>query len=302
MLKRSLYFSSPAYLSVRYEQLVISPKEEGKAPATRPLDDIAYIFVDNAQITLTAALLQWLAQKNIAVVVCDAKHHPASMLLHLDVHHIQAERFRAQAALSEPLRKNLWMQTVKQKVRNQARVLDLTQAGNPLILQNLANKVSSGDSTNIEAQAARIYWQQLFGPGFARLREGPPPNPSLNYGYAIIRAAIARALVGSGLLPTLGIHHRNKYNSFALADDIMEPYRPFVDLLVWRQQQAASDYHHLTTERKQEFIQLLYADCLMQAQQSPLMVAMETTTASLVQCMAGERKKLLYPELPELSF
>jgi CRISP-associated protein Cas1 len=254
------------------------------------------VILDHRQLSFTQGVLQLLAEHNVAVVVCDEKHHPSSMMMHLDTHYIQAERFRHQVAATEPLRKQLWQQTVKAKVRNQARVLEIA-GKNALALLNLANKVSSGDSTNIEAQAARIYFKTLFGEVFYREREGPPPNPSLNYGYSIVRAAVARALVGSGLLPTLGIFHRNKYNAFALADDVMEPFRPFVDLLVWRQINSIPDYHNMTKERKAEFLQLLNQDCLLKEAQSPLSVAMETSSASLAKCFEGLAKKIDYPEI-----
>jgi CRISP-associated protein Cas1 len=297
MMKKTLSFSKPYHLSAKLQQMVIAPKND-EPPFTRPVEDLGFVIFDHPQITFTQGLLQLLAEHNVAVVVCDAKHHPATMLLHLDTHYIQAERFRAQIAVSEPLRKQLWQQTVKAKVRNQAAVLKMA-GENPLTLLNLANKVSSGDPANIEGQAARIYFRQLFGENFFREREGLPPNPSLNYGYAIIRAAVARALVGSGLLPTLGIHHHNRYNSFALADDIMEPYRPYVDALVWQQVKTIPDYHNLTPQRKASFLELLLADCAVKGEYSPLQVAMQITSASLARCLEGAARKIDYPEMPE---
>jgi CRISP-associated protein Cas1 len=295
MIKKLLSFSNPYYLSTKLQQLVIANKETGEE-ISRPVEDLGFIVIDHPQITFTSGLMQLLAEYNVALVVCDSKHHPTGMMLHLDTHHIQAERFREQVAASEPLKKNLWMQTIKAKVRNQAAVLKAV-GENPIALENLANKVASGDPANIEGQAARIYWKLLFGENFFRDRDGPPPNPSLNYGYSIVRAAVARALVGSGLLPTLGIHHRNKYNSFALADDIMEPYRPFVDLLVYRQRQTISDYHNMTKERKAEFLQLLHSDVGNKGHTSPMLVAMESSSASLAQCFGGSIKKPVYPQL-----
>ncbi|MBL7729240.1 MAG: type II CRISPR-associated endonuclease Cas1 [Dinghuibacter sp.] len=295
MLKKLLSFSNPYHLSTRLGQLVIHNKATGEE-TTRPIADLGFVVFDNAQITFTQGVLQLMAEENVAVVICDGKHHPSSLMLHLDVHHIQAERFKHQVAASEPLRKQLWQQTVKAKIRNQAAVLALAGENN-LALLNLANKVGSGDPANTEAQAARIYFKQLFGPGFLRNREGAPPNPSLNYGYAIIRAAVARALVGSGLLPTLGIHHRNKYNSFALADDIMEPFRPFADWLVVRQVREIPEYHFLNKDRKAEFLALLQTPCVYKKENSPLMVAMSYVSATLARCFSGEAKKLEYPEL-----
>lgn len=297
MLKKLVSFSNPYHLSARLEQLVIGNKETGEE-FTRPMEDLGVVVFDHPQITFTQSALQLLAENNVGVIICDSRHHPASMLLHLDTHHIQAERFRQQIAATEPLRKYLWQQTVKFKIRNQARVLELAGLRN-ITMENMAAKVNSGDTTNLEGQAARIYFRQLFGEIFLREREGPPPNPSLNYGYSIIRAAVARTLAGNGLLPTLGIHHHNKYNSFALADDIMEPYRPFVDWLVTRQIRTIPDYHNLTRERKAEFLQLLHSDCQTKGQRSPLMVAMEYSADSLVKCFEGKSRKIDYPELPD---
>ncbi|WP_298741283.1 type II CRISPR-associated endonuclease Cas1 [uncultured Chitinophaga sp.] len=299
MIKNILSFSNPFHLSVRWQQLVITPKEEGGKEIIRSIEDIGYVFLDHPQITYTHAVLQLLAENNVAIVICDARHHPSSMMMHLDTHHIQAERFRAQIAASEPLRKQLWQQTVKVKIRNQAAVLAKAGAATAAAaLNNLANKVLSGDITNCEAQAARIYWKALFGTDFERFREGLPPNPSLNYSYAIVRAAVARALVGSGLLATLGIHHRNKYNAFALADDIMEPYRPFTDWLVFKQVSSIPDYHVLTPERKAEYLDLLNCDCIIKGQTSPMQIAMEITAASLAKCFEGALRKIEYPTLP----
>jgi len=298
MIKRLLSFSNPFHLSTKLGQLVVYNKETDDE-VTRSIEDLGYLILDHPQITFTNSLMQVLAEQNVAVVICDNKHHPASMMMHLDAHHIQAERFKAQVNASEPLQKQLWQQTVKAKIRNQAKVLELS-GQKALSLHNLANKVTSGDTTNCEAQAARIYFKQLYGENFLRDRDGAPPNPSLNYGYSIIRAAVARALVGSGLLVTLGIHHHNKYNSFALADDIMEPFRPFNDWLIYQQIKSIPDYHNITKERKGDFFQLLQTDCLFRDAKSPLGVAMEYVTANLAKCFEGTSKKLQFPELPEI--
>ena len=297
MSKRILSFSNPYHLSTKHRQLVIYNKDTDQE-VSRSIEDLGYLIIDHPQITFTTALMQQLAEDNIAVVFCDSRHHPSSMLLHLDTHHIQAERFKAQLNASEPLKKQLWQQTIKAKIRNQASVLELA-GQKPIALLNLANKVTSGDTTNCEAQAARIYFKQLFGPSFFRDRNGPPPNPSLNYAYTLIRAAVARALVGSGLMVTVGIHHHNKYNSFALADDIMEPFRPFADWLIYQQIRTYPDYHNLTAERKFEFLQLLNIDCLFREAYSPLDVAIESVTANLAKCFEGTSRKIEYPELPK---
>jgi len=252
MLKRTLFFSNPYHLSVKLQQLVIADKETGEVKQA-PIEDLGFVVLDHREITFTQSAMNELAANNTAVVICNEKHMPASMMFHLDTHQVQNERFRAQVNASEPLKKQLWQQTVKAKIRNQAAMLKHSGQSDEA-LNRLATQVKSGDSTNEEAQAARRYWPGLFGKYFRRERFGMPPNPSLNYAYAILRAAVARALCGSGLLPTLGIHHRNKYNAYCLADDIMEPYRPFVDLCVWQQMQLHDDYHKLNTARKAELL------------------------------------------------
>jgi len=301
MLKRTLFFSNPYHLSIRLGQLEITDKKTGEIK-TAPIEDLGFVVFDNREITFTQSVLSELASNNTAVIICNEKHHPTSMMFHLDTNQVQNEKFRAQVAASEPLKKQLWQQTVKQKIRNQAAVLDLTgfknlSGLNGDALRRIATQVKSGDSTNEEAQAARRYWSNLFGAGFIREREGMPPNPSLNYGYAILRAAVARALCGSGLLPTLGIFHHNKYNHYCLADDIMEPYRPYVDKVVWEQKEQNSEYHHLTKERKAELLSVLSCDVRINDEKSPLLVAISQTTASLARCFEGEEKKIIYPEL-----
>ena len=298
MSRRIVSFSKPFHLSARLGQMVIFNKET-EEELSRPVEDMGFVVLDHPQITFSAGLMQLLVENNVATIFCDGRHHPASMLLHLDTHHIQAERFRSQLSASEPLRKQLWQQTIKAKIRNQARVLELSGAAS-LALVRLERSVTSGDGTNCEAQAARIYFPLLFGEDFLRQREGPPPNPSLNYGYTLVRAAMARALAASGLLVTWGIHHRSKYNSFALADDLMEPFRPFVDWLVWQQRRQYPDYHHLTPERKGELLALLHTDCIWKEGLSPLLVAMESVSGILVKCFDGESRKLAFPEIPDV--
>lgn len=326
MLKRTLFFSNPYHLSIKLSQLEITDKKTGEVK-TAPIEDLGFVVLDNREITFTQSVLSELAANNTAVVICNEKHLPASMMFHLDTNQVQNEKFRAQVSASEPLKKQLWQQTVKAKIRNQAALLDYTVPlsggvseergsiprqrgtlspsgrgtkgeGKPGdALRYIASQVKSGDTTNEEAQASRRYWSKLFGENFIREREGMPPNPSLNYGYAILRAAVARALCGSGLLPTLGIFHHNKYNHYCLADDIMEPYRPFVDKMVWEQKEKYSDYHNLTTERKAELLGVLSCDVLLKEEKSPLMIAISQTTASLAKCFEGEEQKILYPAL-----
>jgi CRISPR-associated protein Cas1 len=309
MIKRTLYFGNPAYLSLSNKQLLIRLPEVEKnnmlpesfkkeASAIIPIEDIGVVVLDHKQITLTQALLEALLLNNVAVIACDSSHMPAGLMLPLDVHNIQHERFKNQLESSIPLRKQLWQQTVSCKISNQAAMLK--QENRPFAkLEMLARTVKSGDPENCEGKAAHYYWSNLFEHelNFSRDREGLPPNNLLNYGYAILRAITARSLVGSGLLPTLGIHHNNKYNAYCLADDIMEPYRPYVDQIVCGVVKSGRDYQVLTTELKARLLALPTLDVILDGERSPLMVAMQRTTASLAYCFDGSNRKIIYPEL-----
>lgn len=295
MIKRTLFFGNPYHLSTRDLQLCIADKDSGEVK-TVPVEDIGYIIFEHPHITFTQSVMQLLAENNTAVVFCDQKYHPSSMLFHLDTHYVQTERFKHQINASEPLKKQLWQQTVKSKITNQARLLEqCDKNAEPLHLK--ASRVKSGDTTNEEAKAARIYWSKLFGEDFRRERFGDVPNPALNYGYAILRAATARALSGSGLLSTLGIHHRNKYNSFCLADDIMEPYRPYIDQLVFGMLEEGLNCLELGKIEKAKLLSLLTLDVKIGEQTSPLMIALAKSTSSLAKCFEGSSRKINYPEL-----
>lgn len=295
MLKRTLFFSNPAHLSTKYNQLVITDKGNGEIKQA-PIEDLGFVVLDNQQITFTQSVMQELAANNTAVVICDKKHMPATMMFHLDTSQVQNQRFRHQVSASEPLKKQLWQQTVKEKIKNQAALLKHI-GKNDSALTYIATKVKSGDPSNEEAKAARHYWKYLFGESFRRDRYGAPPNPSLNYGYAILRAGVARALVGSGLLPTLGINHHNKYNAFCLADDIMEPYRPFVDKAVLEIRETIPAWHSMSKEVKAKLLEVLTCDIVIGGNKSPLMVGLSETTASLVKCFEGTEKRIKYPRL-----
>jgi CRISP-associated protein Cas1 len=301
MLKRTVTVMNPHHISARLEQLIFSAKDAADEKQV-PVEDLGYLILDHPHTTITQAAIQLLAKHNVGVVFSDEKHLPTSMLFHLDTHHIQTERFRRQAEASEPLKKQLWAQTVKAKILNQAAVLERYGANEYKLLKNVATDVLSGDTSNREGMAARIYWSALFGEDFNRDRFGQWPNAALNYGYAILRACVARALAGSGLLPTLGIHHSNKYNSFVLADDIMEPYRPYVDAIVRftiynDEDKDAAEVKELTKEHKQYFFEMLTQDVVMEEQVRPLMNAVMATTASLAKCFEGSGRKVLYPEM-----
>ena len=308
MIKRTLYFGNPAYLSVRLAQLEIrlpevekndTLPESFKTQAVKqiPSEDIGVVVLDNKQITITQGALSALLDNNVAVISCDEHRMPAGLMLPLEGNTTQSERFKHQIDASLPLKKQLWQQTIQAKITNQAAVL-LEQRG--LACGNMeawAKQVKSGDSDNLEGRAAAFYWQSLFGhiDGFHRDREGVPPNNLLNYGYAILRAVVARSLVGSGLLPTLGIHHHNRYNAYCLADDIMEPYRPYVDKLVTEIVDSGIDCSTLTTELKGKLLSIPVLDVVINGRRSPLMIAVGTTTASLYKCYSGEIRKIAYP-------
>lgn len=312
MIKRTLYFGNPAYLSTHLEQLVVRLPEVEKndtlpdhfkkeAQATIPIEDIGVVVLDHPRITISQALLAKLLAHNAAVITCNETHHPTGLLLNLDGHTLQTQRFKAQLEASEPLKKQLWQQTIRAKIKNQA--IALSVAGKEI--QNMlhwAEAVKSGDTENHEGRAAAWYWKNIFkdllpGPQeFIRDPAGEPPNPLLNYAYALIRATAARALTGSGLLPTLGIFHRNQYNAYCLADDIMEPYRPYADLLVrnlLREEHGRAP--ELTPEVKKKLLKLPAVDVKLEGETSPLMIALQRTSASLARCFLGESRKIAYP-------
>ena len=308
MIKKSLYFGNPAYLSFRLKQLVIKkPEAKRDLPdisgndyyavvKTIPIEDIGMILLDNSQITITQALLSALLNNNCAVITCDEKHLPVGLLLPLTGHTVQNERFRHQLNASLPLRKQLWQQTVAFKIRNQEAMLYYATGERHKIMTNWANTVKSGDPENLEARAAAYYWKNLLPeyPGFVRGQEEDEPNNLFNYGYAILRGIVARALVGSGLLPTLGIHHHNRYNAYCLADDIMEPYRPFVDKVVvdiLRQGYGTE----LNPVVKQKLLSIPTEEVLIEKTRHPLMIAVSQTAAALAKCFNGELRNLCYP-------
>lgn len=303
MIKRTLYFGNPAYLSLKLGQLVVykpaSGEEKKEVVKTIPVEDIASVVLDNKQITITQALLESLLKENCAVITCDSSHLPTGLMLPLDGHTLQNERFRSQIAASLPLKKQIWQQTIQSKIANQAAVLEYATSEKHPNMLKWATGVRSGDPENLEARAAAYYWKTLFSDnirGFIRGRDEDAPNNLLNYGYAIVRATVARALVCSGLLPTLGVHHRNKYNAYCLADDIMEPYRPYVDLLVYQIVKEEGPLE-LNTSMKARLLSIPMTDVRINGVTSPLMIAATTTSASLAKCFCGESKLVMYPIL-----
>lgn len=295
MIKRTLFFSTACHLNIKDDQLIITNRETGVINQV-PVEDIGFVVLDSQRITITQSVIQHLSEYNASVVFCDLKHHPTSMLFHLDSNQTQTEKFRHQINAKEPLKKQLWQQTVKAKINNQAKLLRKLKIDSTA-LERISKNVKSGDTSNEESKAARLYWKNLMGNEFKRGQYGLVTNSALNYGYAILRAAVARALAGSGLLPTLGIHHKNRYNSFCLADDVMEPYRPFVDIIVIELKSNLIEDEDITKEVKLELLKVLTCDIIINKKKRPLMIGLTETTASLARCFASQTNKILYPEL-----
>lgn len=313
MIKRTLYFGNPAYLSMKNMQMMIRLLSSDKSDEsldndenekykdrnnknTIPIEDIGIVILDNQQITITQGLLSSLLENNSAVVSCDNKHHPAGLFLPLESNLEQSQRFQEQIEASVPLKKQLWQQTISSKILNQALLLNKIGVKSDN-MKKWARDVKSGDPDNLEGRAAAYYWKNLFPEEllFQRDRYGEPPNNLLNYGYAILRAVVARSLVASGLLPTLGIHHHNKYNAFCLADDIMEPYRPFVDDIVVTLVRDGEDFTELTPSIKKQLLTIPVIDVFIEEQKRPLMIAVQRTTSSLAKCFSGNQRKIIYP-------
>lgn len=313
MIKKTLCFTNPIYLSLKNGQMLLRLPEVEKAElphnfkeeAVRsiPVEDIGVVVIDNKQVTITSGLLEALLDNNSAVITCDAKGLPVGLMLPLYGNSTQSERFRCQIDSSLPLKKQLWQQTTKAKIENQAASLFHCTGEDCGCMHKWADSVKSGDPDNLEARAAAFYWKTLFQQikgmnSFIRDPDGLPPNNLLNYGYAILRGVVARSLVSTGLLPTLGIHHHNRYNAYCLADDVMEPYRPYVDELVYGIiEQRGIDDLELTTELKKLLLGIPVIDVIIAGKRSPLMVAATQTSASLYKCFSGELRRIAYPEM-----
>ena len=291
MIKQTLFFATPVRLSLKDCQLVISWKNSSDQ-TTRPIEDIGCVVLENQMISITLPLINELVKNNVAVILCDNKQMPTAMLQSLDANATQAESIKYQLAASEPTKKQAWKQIIEAKIKNQASMLSSIGINSDILKGFFAN-VKSGDSDNREGIAARVYWKKLFGEGFKRERDGLPPNSILNYGYSILRAATARALLGSGLLPNLGIFHKSRYNAFPLADDIMEPYRPYVDEIVFHL--YSKGVTELNKDSKYEILRLLNCDVNIGKVKRPLQIALTITTASLVKYYNKEINKLSLP-------
>ncbi len=294
MLKRALFFSTPFCLSLRNNQMIINTKEMPEMQRSLPIEDIGFVILEHQQTNITLPLLNALSDNNVAVIFCGDNFMPNAMLMNLDSNKTQGESYRAQIEASEPLKKGLWKQIVEAKIRNQAALLNKLGKNGERLKPYYTN-VKSGDADNREGIAAKIYWNELFGEDFIRSREGVEPNNMLNYGYTLLRAAVARSLMGSGLFPAFGIFHRNRYNAFPLADDIMEPYRPYVDEIVF--DLYANGERKLTKDVKSQLLRLLFTDTAFGKITRPLDVGLTMTSASLAKCFSGIQKKIAYPQL-----
>lgn len=292
MLKRTILIENKASLSGRDCQLLIKTDTR---ESSIPIEDIGFLVIDHTEVYLSINAMNLLVENNAAIIICGKNHLPNGMFMNLNSHNVQQEIFKHQLEASVPLKKQLWQQTVVEKIRNQGYLLEqISGKKNPL--EHFASKVLSGDTTNMEGAAASHYWKVFFDVKFKRERFGDYPNNFLNYGYAILRAATARALSGSGLLNTLGIHHKSKYNAFALADDIMEPFRPLVDEKVYEIMQSHEE-QELNTALKSELLSILTRTVYFEDEKSTLIVGLQRTASSVQHCFYGKRKKINYPKL-----
>lgn len=298
MIKRILYFGNPAHIRTENQQLKITIKKDPPEEKSIPIEDIGVVLIDHPQITITSGAISTLMNYNVALIACNESYMPHALMLPFEGHHVQTQRMRSQITASEPLKKNLWMQTIQAKIYNQAKVLEQQGIINHPLYQ-FQKSVKSGDSDNREAAASNYYWSTIFPniPDFSREQKGLYPNNLLNYGYAILRSVIARSLVSAGLFPSLGIYHHNKYNAYCLADDIMEPYRPYVDKVVIQIMNKIPNKKDIDTELKKELLIIPHVDVMIEGEKSVLMVAAQRTCASLANCFMGSQRKLLFPKM-----
>ncbi len=294
MLYRTIYIGNPAYLKLKDNQMKILCPETKVDKGSISVEDLGLLMLDHFQITISHQLIQKMMGNNVVVVSCDAHHLPHGMMLPMYGHTEHSQRVKDQLEASEPLKKQLWKQTVECKIENQKEVL--LRLGNfyePMLVYK--QQVKSGDATNMEGIAAQHYWKYLISLDFLRARFGDSPNQFFNFGYSVLRSIVARAIVETGLLPVLGIFHKNKYNPYCLADDLMEPYRPFVDWLVMKWLTQNPESEELTKEFKAYILQIATMDVLIEGLKRPLLLAVKTTASSLYKCYTGEKRLIAYP-------
>lgn len=294
MLKRTIVITEAYHLSLKNAQMVVSAREMPEMTRTVPIEDLGFLVIESQMATATIPLLNALVDNGVAVVLCDSKGMPHAFLENMDGHNMQGEILSLQVGVSEPLKKQLWKQIVECKIQNQENLLNKIH-GNGDALKSYRMNVKSGDSDNREGAAAHAYFPLLFGDDFVRDRNLCGINALLNYGYTVLRAATTRALVSSGLTPALGLFHHNRSNAFPLADDMMEPFRPFVDEIVYALCEEGK--MTLNKETKGALIGVLYCDTEYPKVTRPLQVGLSLTMASLAKCYRGEQKKLSLPEL-----
>lgn len=296
MLYRSIYIGNPAYLKLRDKQLKITDPETKVEKGSISIEDLGLLMLDHYQITISHQLMQEMMKNNVVMISCDSKHMPKGVMLPIYGHSEHSERIKYQLEASEPLKKQLWKQTIECKIENQAKVLEKLGRFSEPMYEYLKN-VKSGDSTNMEGIAAQHYWKYLISPDFLRGRFGDYPNQFFNFGYGVLLSIVSRAIVETGLLPVLGIFHKNKYNPYCLASDMMEPYRPFVDMLVIQWIENNPDIEELSREAKAHFLNIASKDVQIDGLVRPLMVGIKTTISSLYKCYTGEKRLISYPNL-----
>lgn len=293
MIKRIVEITSPAKLSLRNRQLLV--EQEEKETGSVPLEDLGLLILDSPVCRPSQALLAACAGEGIVVLLSDEKHLPASLVLPISGNSLHSKVLAEQVSASQAVKNRLWASVIKAKINGQATVLDLT-GGDGSFLRAIANRVKSGDPENAEGRAAQAYWKALFGEDFLRNRDAPGVNAALNYGYAVMRATVARAIVGTGLHPALGIHHKNQYDALTLADDLMEPLRPLVDLKVWLISHDR-ELGDLNRDIRQALLELLVHPCEVDKRSFPLMTAMHSYAAEVRRVLTGEQKLAALPKL-----
>ena len=296
MITRSIYIGNPAYLKLKDEQMCILDPSTKDLKGKVPVEDLGLLMLDHFQITISHQLIQKMMGNNVVVISCDAHHLPHGIMLPMYGHTEHSDRIKDQLEASEPLKKQLWKQTVECKIENQKEVLK--RLGNfyePMA--EYQRNVKSGDITNMEGIAAQHYWKHLISLDFLRARFGDSPNQFFNFGYSVLRSIVARAIVETGMLPVLGIFHKNKYNPYCLADDLMEPFRPFVDLLVMQWLKEKPETEELDKEFKAHMLKIATVDVGIDGKTRPLLIAVKMVASSLYKCYTGEKRLISYPEL-----